>query len=79
MLSIIFSILALILLKGIPESKDESAHNKKFDIIGIIIFVIMMLSINIVITQGDRIGWLNPIIVNINCHIHCDINSFLYI
>ena len=32
-----FSILALILLKGIPESKDESAHNKKFDIIGIII------------------------------------------
>ena len=27
-LSIIFSILALILLKGIPESKDESAHNK---------------------------------------------------
>ena len=62
-LSIIFSILALILLKGIPESKDESAHNKKFDIIGIIIFVIMMLSINIVITQGDRIGWLNPIIV----------------
>ena len=62
-LSIIFSILALILLKGIPESKDESAHNKKFDIIGIIIFVIMMLSINIVITQGDRIGWLNPLIL----------------
>ncbi|EJE01460.1 MFS transporter [Staphylococcus epidermidis] len=62
-LSIIFSIIALILLRGIPESKDESAYNKKFDIIGIIIFVVMMLSINIVITQGDRIGWLNPLIL----------------
>ena len=27
-LSIIFSIIALILLRGIPESKDESAYNK---------------------------------------------------
>ena len=52
-LSIIFSIIALILLRGIPESKDESAYNKKFDIVGIIIFVVMMLSINVVITQGD--------------------------
>ncbi len=34
-----------------------------FDIVGIIIFVVMMLSINIVITQGDRIGWLNPLIL----------------
>ena len=23
----------------------------------------MMLSINVVITQGDRIGWLNPLIL----------------
>ncbi|MDU1641653.1 MAG: MFS transporter [Staphylococcus epidermidis] len=53
----------LILLRGIPESKDESAYNKKFDIVGIIIFVVMMLSINVVITQGDRIGWLNPLIL----------------
>ena len=63
MLSIIFSIIVLILLRGIPESKDESAYNKKFDIVGIIIFVVMMLSINVVITQEDRIGWLNPLIL----------------
>ena len=61
--SIIFAVIALILLRDMPESKDESAHNKKFDIIGIIIFVIMMLSTNVVITQGSRIGWLNPIIM----------------
>jgi len=61
--SIIFAVIALILLRDMPESKDESAHNKKFDIIGIIIFVIMMLSINVVITQGSRIGWFNPIIM----------------
>ena len=39
-LSIIFSILALILLKGIPESKDESAHNKN-----LILLVSLFLSL----------------------------------
>ena len=55
----------MILLRGTPESKDESAHNKKFDIMGIFIFVIMMLSINIVITQGTKLGWLNPVIIGL--------------
>ncbi|MCT1926851.1 MFS transporter [Staphylococcus pasteuri] len=64
-LSIIFAFIAMILLRGTPESKDETAHNKKFDIMGIFIFVIMMLSINIVITQGTKLGWLNPVIIGL--------------
>ena len=64
-LSILFAVLALLLLRGTPESKDARSHSKKFDIIGIFIFVIMMLSINIVITQGTKIGWVNPIIISL--------------
>ena len=57
------SIIALILLRGIPESKDESAYNKNLISLESLFLLSMMLSINVVITQGDRIGWLNPLIL----------------
>ncbi|EKU50049.1 MFS transporter [Staphylococcus massiliensis] len=65
-LSIIFAVIAMLMLKDIPESKDESSKHKKFDVMGIFIFVVMMISINIVITQGSKFGWLNPIILTLD-------------
>lgn len=64
-LSIIFAFIAIILLRGTPESKDRSSDGKRFDVIGIIVFVIMMVSVNVVITQGSKIGWLSPIILTL--------------
>ncbi|MEJ7445651.1 MFS transporter, partial [Staphylococcus hominis] len=63
--SIIFAFIAIILLRGTPESKDRSSDGKRFDVIGIIVFVIMMVSVNVVITQGSKIGWLSPIILTL--------------
>ena len=57
--SIIFAILALWLIKDTPESKAANTGNTKFDISGLIIFIITMLALNIVITQGAEIGWTN--------------------
>lgn len=57
--SIIFAILALWLIKDTPESKAKNTGNSKFDIGGLIVFIITMVALNIFITQGAEIGWTN--------------------
>ncbi|WP_419962619.1 MFS transporter [Psychrobacillus sp. BM2] len=61
--SIIIAILALLLLKDTPESKAKQTGNSKFDVSGLIIFIITMLALNIFITQGAEIGWANWITI----------------
>ena len=61
--SIIIAILALWLLKDTPESKAKQTGNSKFDISGLIIFIITMLALNIFITQGAELGWTNWITI----------------
>ncbi|MCM3742546.1 MFS transporter [Sporosarcina luteola] len=61
--SIIFAILALWLLKDTPESKAKQTGNSKFDVSGLIVFIITMLALNIFITQGDELGWTNWITI----------------
>lgn len=55
--SIVFAILALWLIKDTPESKAANTGHTKFDTSGLIIFIITMLALNIVITQGADMGW----------------------
>lgn len=60
--SIIVAIFSFLLIMGVPESKNPPAAKKhRVDLGGIITFIVGMLSINIVISQGGRIGWLSPI------------------
>lgn len=54
--SIAVTILSLLLLKGTPETK-KVAPNRKFDYIGLIPFVLAMISLNLVITRGSSFGW----------------------
>lgn len=58
--SIVVAILSFILIKGVPESKNPPSSNRSFDLAGMLTFVIGILSINIVISQGSTIGWLSP-------------------
>ncbi|MNZ58483.1 Quinolone resistance protein NorB [compost metagenome] len=55
--SIIISILALWLIKDTPESKAKQTDNSKFDVGGLVVFIITMLALNIFITQGAEMGW----------------------
>ncbi|MFS0690933.1 MFS transporter [Sporosarcina sp. 179-K 8C2 HS] len=57
--SIIFAVLALWLIKDTPESKAKQTGSSKFDVSGLIVFIITMLALNIFITQGDKLGWTN--------------------
>lgn len=55
--SIVCSILAMILLKDTPESKGSGNQTARFDILGLGLFVIMMLGLNLLITKGADFGW----------------------
>lgn len=55
--SIICSILAMILLKDTPESKGTGNQKARFDVLGLGLFVIMMLGLNLLITKGTDFGW----------------------
>ncbi|WP_037985616.1 MFS transporter [Thalassobacillus devorans] len=55
--SIIFAVLALWLLKEVPESKGQTVGKFKFDFGGLGIFIVTMLAINVFITQGAALGW----------------------
>ncbi len=55
-LSIIISLIALFLIKGTPETKSKSISLNKFDIKGLVLLVIMLLTLNILITKGSELG-----------------------
>ncbi|MBM6506173.1 MULTISPECIES: MFS transporter [Staphylococcus] len=55
--SIIIAILSMILIKGTPETKSEVTNVQKFDVKGLTVLVIMLLSLNVLITKGGAIGY----------------------
>ncbi|MFS0656939.1 MFS transporter [Bacillus sp. 179-C3.3 HS] len=55
--SIIFSLLAMWLIKDTPESKSEDSGSFKFDFVGLGIFIVTMVALNLVITRGGEFGW----------------------
>ncbi|MHC1720948.1 MAG: MFS transporter [Clostridiaceae bacterium] len=65
-ISIVVAVLSFFLINGTPESKNPpSGKNKGFDYIGILTFMTGMVALNIVIGQGSRIGWTNPLIIGL--------------
>lgn len=51
------SVVGLIMILGTPESKVESDHKAKFDLAGVLTFIITMVALQVVVTQGSRFGW----------------------
>lgn len=64
-LSIIFAVLALWLIKDTPESKAKQTGHSNFDVGGLIVFIIAMLALNIFITQGADMGWGNWLTISL--------------
>ena len=63
--SIIFAVIGIFLLKDTPESKQESAGGFKFDYTGLLIFIVTVVSLNVVVSYGDDLGWTSPIIIGL--------------
>lgn len=66
-MSIVISIISYLLMRSTPESKVEQTGEKQnFDWSGLIAFMISMVSINVVIGQGSKLGWTNNIIIGLS-------------
>src|SRR5699024_1020419 len=55
--SIIFALLAMWLIRDVPESKAKTTGKFIFDFGGLGIFIVTMPAINIYVTQATRFGW----------------------
>lgn len=67
-ISIIAALLAMILIRHTPETKasaDSDVQKHKLDVVGLIVLAIMMLSLNVIITQTSNFGFLSPIILSL--------------
>ena len=59
--SIIFTLISMYLIKDVPENKGEQSGSSKFDIAGFVVFILVMVALNVVITRGAEFGWTSPI------------------
>ena len=65
-MSIIVSIFSFLLIRSTPESKVEQTGEKQpFDWSGLISFMLSLVALNIVIGQGSKLGWTNPLILGL--------------
>ena len=58
--SVVVALIGLILIHGAPESRSEGKRDYKFDFAGVIAFMIAMVALQLVVTQGNRLGWTSP-------------------
>jgi len=58
--SVVVAFIGLILMHGTAESRGEDKRDYKFDFAGVITFMIAMVALQVVVTQGNRFGWTSP-------------------
>ncbi|HEU5402068.1 MAG TPA: hypothetical protein VFU86_11970, partial [Terriglobales bacterium] len=62
--SVVVAVLGLLLMRGTPESRATSHTAYRFDFAGVITFMIAMIALQIVVTQGNKFGWTSlPVLV----------------
>ncbi|WP_019636745.1 MFS transporter [Paenibacillus fonticola] len=61
--SIVIAILGIFLIKGTPESKVEQSGSSRFDTSGLLTFIVAMVSLNLLITQGASFGWTSVVTI----------------
>lgn len=59
--SIVVSVISFLMIWGTPESKVEQQGHKKFDLVGLLLFIVGTLGLMIVLLYGSKIGWASPI------------------
>ena len=55
--AIVVSALGLWMMRGTPESKAETKGEYKFDLSGVLAFMATMVALQVLVTQGNKLGW----------------------
>lgn len=63
--SIAVCLIGLWMMRGTPETKAETRGDYKFDLPGVLSFMVAMIAIQVVVTQGNRLGWTSPLILGL--------------
>ena len=51
------SVVGMLMVRGTPESKAENKGAYKFDLVGVITFMVAMVALQVLATQGSKFGW----------------------
>jgi DHA2 family multidrug resistance protein-like MFS transporter len=63
--SVAVALLGMALMRGAPESKAAERSSTKFDLAGIATFMVAMVALQIVVTQGNSLGWRSPVVLSL--------------
>ncbi|HEX6758619.1 MAG TPA: MFS transporter [Propionibacteriaceae bacterium] len=58
--AIVVSVISIVLIWGTPESRADQAAHARFDVLGLVIFMISVLALMIVLIFGRPLGWTTP-------------------
>lgn len=59
--TVIISVIGFFMVKDTPESKGEVKADYKFDLAGVITFMLSIIGLMLFLTQGANFGWTSPI------------------
>ena len=54
------SVVGMLMVRGTPESRAETKGDYRFDTVGVLTFMIAMIALLVLATQGARLGWASP-------------------
>lgn len=60
------ALLGMALMKDTPESKAEGQTSTRFDLAGVLTFMVAMIALQVVVTQGNNLGWTSPLILSLS-------------
>ena len=59
--STVVCLVAMLLIRGTPESRVATVTRRRFDVLGLLIFMITVLALMIVLIFGAKLGWTSPV------------------
>lgn len=60
--SVVISAIGLWMIKDTPESKaTQSGEKKKLDLAGILTFMVVMIALQVLVSQGSQLGWTSAV------------------
>ncbi len=63
--SIAVAVVSLLLIRGTPESKAQAQGNYRFDLAGVLTFMVAMVALQVCVSQGNKLGWSSPLILGL--------------
>jgi len=55
--AIVVSVLGLWMMRDTPESKARTTGGYKFDLSGVLAFMVAMVALQVLVTLGNKLGW----------------------